>query len=127
QNGLHPLRQNHHLVGGVDGELLQLVQVGVGDDHDVSICVRIGIENDVAMHPAVDDAGLLVAFFGSIAENAARLLVGTSDVRVTPRSPEMVHGARVAETSFELRATSLEPGGAGSLEDRGSELEASTV
>lgn len=127
QNGLHPLRQNHHFVGGVDGKILQLIQVRVGHDHDMAIRVRIRIEDDVAMPPAVDDAGLLVALFGSIAEDAARCLVGASDVGVPPWSPEMVHGARVAETSCELRATSLQRSGAGSLKARGSELEAGAV
>src|ERR1700687_459699 len=127
QNGLHPLSQNHHLVGGIGGEILPLRHMRVRHDHDMSIRVRIGIENDVAMRPAVDDAGLLVAFFGSIAEDAARLLGSTGNVCVAPRSPEMVHGARVAETSFELRATSLQRSGAGSLEARGCKLEASAV
>ncbi len=112
-------------MGGIDGKILQLVQVRVGHDHDMSIGVRIGIENDVAMRPAVDDAGLPIAFFGSIAEDAGRLLVGASDVGVTPRSPEMVHGGRVAETSCELRAWNV--GWSGSLEARGSKLEASAV
>src|SRR5258708_13317652 len=79
------------------GELLQLVQVGVGHDHDVAVCVWICIENDVAMRPAVDDSGLFVAVFGSIAEDAPRLLGRASHVGVAPRSPEMVHGWRVAE------------------------------
>jgi len=109
QNHFHPLGENHHLVGGIGGELVQLVDVGVGHDHDMPIRVRICIENDVAMRAAVDDAGLLVAFFRSIAEDAARLLVGASDIGVTPRSPEKIHGGRVAEMRCGLRATGCEP------------------
>jgi hypothetical protein len=33
-------------------------------------------------------------------------LVGGSDIGVTPRSPEIIHGGRVAEIGCELRATS---------------------
>lgn len=59
--------------------------------------VGIGIENDVAMLAAVDDAGLLVAFFGNIAKDAARLRLGAGHVGVTPWGPEVIHGGRVAE------------------------------
>src|ERR1019366_8207752 len=80
QNRLHPLRQSHHLLGGIGRKLLQLVQVGVGHNHDVPIGVRIGIENDVAMRRAMDDKRTLVAFFGSLAKDAIRLLVGACDI-----------------------------------------------
>jgi len=126
QNGFHPLRQNHHLVGGIGGKILQLVQVRVGHDHDMSIRVRISIENDVAIRPAVYDAGFLVALFGSIAEDAARFLVGASDVGVTPRSPEMVHGGRVAEAAraeptavSDLSSVVESPGVSAGLDGRG--------
>ena len=59
--------------------------------------VRIGIENDIAMRSAVDDTSLPVVLLGSIAEYAARYQVGASNISVTPRSPEMVHGGRVAD------------------------------
>src|SRR5208337_2354466 len=108
----HLLRKRHHLLSGIGREFLQLVQVRVGHNHDMPIRVWIGIENDVAMLGAVNDAGLLVAFFGSIAEDAARLLVGASNIGVTPRSPEIIHGARVAEIRCHQRATSEEPTGA---------------
>src|SRR5208283_1741313 len=110
QNRLHALGQGHHLLGGIGGDLLQLVQVGVGDDHDVSVGVWKGIENDVAVRAAMDDAGLLVAFFGSVAEDAARLRLGAGYVGVTPRSPELIHGGRVAEGDGAGRmAFSLDP------------------
>src|ERR1700733_7477124 len=69
----------------------------VGDDHHMPVRVRIGIENDIAMRSAVDDTSLLIVLLRSIAEYAARYPVGASNISVTPRSPEMVHGGRVAD------------------------------
>jgi hypothetical protein len=34
-----------------------------------------------------------------LAKDAIRLLVGACDISVTPRSPEIVHGGRVAEAA----------------------------
>ncbi len=106
QDRFHPLSQSHHFVGGVCGEFVQFVQMGIRHNHDVAIRVWVGIENDVAILAAVDDSRLLVAFFRQVAEDAARLLLGASNISVTPRSPEMIHAGRVAEITGEPRATS---------------------
>ena len=104
QDGLQFLGESHHFGGGGGGKLLQLAEVRVGDDHDVSVGVGIGIEDDVAMLCAVNDEGLPVGFFGGIAEDAAGFLGGAGNVGVTPWGPEMIHGGRVAERRCELRA-----------------------
>jgi hypothetical protein len=81
------------------------------------------------MLSAVNDEGLPVGFFGGIAEDAAGFLGGAGNVGVTPWGPEMIHGGRVAERRFELRAAGCEREASGEnslleahsswLEDRG--------
>ena len=70
ENGFHALGERHHFVGGSGGEFLQLVEVSVGDDHDVAVGVGIGIKDDVAVGATVDDAGLFVGLARGVAENA---------------------------------------------------------
>jgi len=82
----------------------QLGGVRARDDHQMTVVVREAIEDgERPLGPAEDQAFPVIARARQIAEDAARLLVGASDVCVTPRSPEMVHGGRVAE------AASVEP------------------
>src|SRR5579862_4175136 len=51
------------------------------------------------MAAPVDDVSLLVAFLRRLTEDALRGRLRASNVGVTPRGPEMVHGPRVAEWS----------------------------
>jgi hypothetical protein len=113
QDGLQFLGESHHFGGRGGGEFLQFVEVRVGDDHDVSVGVGIGIKDDEAMLSAVNDEGLAVGFFGGIAEDAAGFLGGAGNVGVTPRGPEMIHGGRVAERRWELRAAGWNGSGIG--------------
>ena len=70
QDPLHALRQVHHFVGRLYRQLLQFIQMSEGHDHHVPGGVRIGIEDDVAVLAAMDNAGLGV--IPSLAANRRR-------------------------------------------------------
>jgi hypothetical protein len=55
QHGFHALRERHHFIGGFDRQLLQFVEVSVGDDHHVAGRVGIRVQDDEAMLAAIDD------------------------------------------------------------------------
>lgn len=60
QDGFCLLREIHHLLRGFRRELLQLIDVGVGYDHDVAGRVRKSIQDHEAMLATIDDAGFLI-------------------------------------------------------------------
>src|SRR6266496_395370 len=79
------------------------------DDHHVAGCIWKAVQDDVAVLAAVDDLGLGIREFRKLAENAAvaDFVLGCfGDVRVAPRSPEIVHklsGDRMIGSSGDLR------------------------
>ena len=92
QDCLHALRQRHHFIRGFWRELLQFVEVRVGDDHHVAGSVGKRIQDDEALLAAIDDESFgVVACLHGVAEDAASRLLGGRDVGVAPRGPEVIH------------------------------------
>lgn len=75
----------------------------------MSIRIRISVENHKAMLPAMNNASLFVTLFRSVAENAARHQISARNIRIAPRSPQVIHHGRVAEKRREPRATGRKP------------------
>jgi len=50
-----PLRELDHFIGGIDRQLLQLVEMGVGDYHDMARSVGIRVQDYEAVLAAMND------------------------------------------------------------------------
>ena len=74
----------------------ELADVPVGGDHQVAGGVRELVQQHKGVLAAMDDEPLLVVTDRSVAEDAARLLVGLGDVFEPPGSPELLrHGREI--------------------------------
>ena len=58
QDAFHALAEHHHFHGGFRGEVAKLVEVLVGNDHDVAVGVGEGVQNDEAVAAAINDSRL---------------------------------------------------------------------
>ncbi len=83
---LHHLRQRFRVATG------QLGHVREGHDHDVGGGIREAIQDHkVFLATQHDEAFRVIAHGQSVAEDAAVVLRGISDIAVAPRSPKVVH------------------------------------
>lgn len=126
KNALRPLCQIHQLVGRIDGQGGQTVDVGVGHGEYMAAVVGVGIEADEAMFTAQDESaggfGLIwtqpvgdgeVDGSNKVAENAshvagprgqfrrnagARIGIRRSDVVIAPGGKEKIHAGRAVKT-----------------------------
>ena len=92
---LRLLNQPHHLTDLLRGEGTQCVGVSIGDNHQVSVVIRVEIQNDEAMLAAMQDVrGPVVRSGPMCAEHTRRISIGgppvTRDVGHPPGRPHDV-------------------------------------
>ena len=88
QDGLHALREFHHLMRRRSGELLQFIQMLEGHYHHMAGVVWESVHHDKAVLAAMQDAGFgIVAGFEHVAKNAGGHFRSGADVGVTPGGP----------------------------------------
>src|SRR5690242_16783485 len=92
KNPFYALAKYHHFRRRLGRKFTQLIQVSIRHDHDVAICVRKCIKNDVAMGSAMNDSRrMVIVSLDRVAEDAPDGLVCRADVGIAPRRPEVIH------------------------------------
>ncbi len=111
EEGLQALGEGDHFGGGIRGQEVEAVKVGVGDDHDVPRGVREGVDDDEAMLSTVEDEVALIVFRagaeggGTVTEDTGGSAVCGSDVGVAPWGEDVIHtgeGNKVGQSGWKV-------------------------